>query len=180
MMIIIYILAGLVLLFLVMAAMGPRSYRVSRSTTIDRSPAVVYNYAKYLKNQDEWGPWARRDPDMEHSYQGADGTVGFVSAWKGNKQVGQGEQEITGLEENKRIDSELRFLKPWKAESDAFLILEDRGQSTNVTWGFEGHNKTMMSRVMGLVMNMDKAVGKDFEEGLQNMKDILESQDEEE
>ncbi len=44
---------------------------------------------------------------------------------------------------------------------------------TKVTWGFKGENKFTMSLLM-LFMNMDKAVGKDFEEGLQSLKSILE------
>ena len=179
-MIVIYILAGLLLLFLVLAAMGPKHYRVTRSTVINRRRSDVYNYVRFLRNQDEWGPWARKDPGMEHSFKGTDGEVGFVSAWKGNKQVGEGEQEITGLDENRRVDSALRFFKPWKAESDAFIILDDHEGGTNVTWGFEGVNKTLMSRAMGVFMNMDKMVGGDFEEGLQNLKGVLESSDEEE
>jgi hypothetical protein len=42
-----------------------------------------------------------------------------------------------------------------------------------VTWGFSGKNKFPFS-IMMLFMNMDKAVGKDFEEGLDNLKSILE------
>ena len=33
---------------------------------------------------------------------------------------------------------------------------------------------TFMSRVMGLFINMDKMIGKDFEAGLQNLKAIAE------
>ena len=37
---------------------------------------------------------------MEKEFKGTDGEVGFISAWKGNKEVGEGEQEIIGLVEN--------------------------------------------------------------------------------
>jgi hypothetical protein len=46
-------------------------------------------------------------------------------------------------------------------------------QQTNVTWGFSGRNKFPFSIFM-LFMNMDKAVGKDFEEGLKSLKQQLE------
>ncbi|MEP0131944.1 MAG: hypothetical protein ABJJ25_02900 [Eudoraea sp.] len=44
---------------------------------------------------------------------------------------------------------------------------------TEVSWGFSGKNKFPVS-IMILFMNMDKTVGKDFEEGLVSLKDILE------
>ena len=44
-----------------------------------------------------------------------------------------------------------------------------------VTWGFTGTNKFPM-RIMMLFMSMDKMLGKDFEQGLQNLKHNLNSQ----
>lgn len=40
-------------------------------------------------------------------------------------------------------------------------------------WGFYGVSKFLMN-IMMLFMNMDKVVGKDFEEGLVKLKIILE------
>jgi hypothetical protein len=68
----------------------------------------------------------------------------------------------------------LRFLKPWKSVSDAYLITnpvdDDR---TEVIWGFTGNNKVPFN-IMMLFFNMDKAVGKDFDEGLSSLKEIME------
>ena len=111
---------------------------------------------------------------MKQSFTGEDGTVGFVSSWEGNKDVGSGEQEIVKITENKRLDTELRFFKPWKSESDAYMEVDEVDGGTRVTWGFSGVNKRPYN-VMMLFYNMDKAVGKDFEEGLTDLKKILES-----
>jgi hypothetical protein len=111
---------------------------------------------------------------MEKKLTGTDGEVGAMSYWNGNKDVGEGEQEITKIVDGERVESELRFLKPWKSTSDAYLATEAvDANSTKVTWGFSGKNKFPFS-IMMLFMNMDKAVGKDFEEGLDNLKSILE------
>ena len=173
-MILVYIVVGIVLLFLVLSMMGPKDYAVSRSIDVDRARGEVYDYLRHIKNQNDWGPWARRDPSMEQSFSGTDGEVGFVSHWKGNKEVGEGEQEITGLTPGERIETDLRFIKPFKAESDAYFELEDSGAGTRVTWGIVGENKSAISRVMGLFMSMDKMIGKDFEEGLGTLKSTLE------
>lgn len=170
-----YILLVLVAVILFLALIAPKSYDVNRSIVISRPRSEVFEYLRYLKKMDEWSPWAKKDPEMEKKFTGTDGEVGAISYWKGNKDVGEGEQEITGIEHGKRIDGELRFFKPWKSRSDCYLVTEDAtGSDTKVTWGFKGKNAFPMN-IMMLFMNMDKAVGKDFEEGLSTLKTKLET-----
>lgn len=173
--ILLYVLAGIVLLIILLALIAPKKYEVSRSITINRPAHEVYDYLKFIKNQDEWSPWKKRDPNMKQSFEGEDGTVGFISKWDSDhKQVGSGEQEITKLTPHSRVDSELRFLKPWKSQSDAYMITQAEGDNTKVIWGFKGVNKPPMNIFM-LFFNMDKAVGKDFNEGLSKLKSVLEN-----
>ncbi len=172
--ILLYILVGIVVLILVLALIAPKSYNVSRSIEIAQPKAKVFENLRFLKNQDAWSPWNKKDPNMEKKFTGTDGEVGATSYWNGNKDVGEGEQELTKIVDGERIESELRFLKPWKSTSDAYLITEEvEGGNTKVTWGFSGKNKFPTSIFM-LFMNMDKAVGGDFEEGLASLKSVLE------
>ncbi len=173
MMTLLYILAGIVLLILILGMIAPKSFDVSRSIEIDKPLPEVFNYIKYVKNQDEWSPWKKKDPNMKQEFKGTDGEAGFVSSWVGNKDVGEGEQEIKKVVNNDRIETELRFFKPWKSQSDAYIKVDEAGSGTKVTWGFSGKNKFPFSIFM-LFMNMDKAVGKDFEEGLGDLKTVLE------
>ena len=145
-----------------------------QSKTIGWGLEDVFDYLKYVKNQDNWSPWKKKDPNIKQQFEGIDGTVGFISKWQGNKDVGEGEQEIKNIEPNVRMDSELRFFKPWKSQSDAYLKVskEDNGQ-TKVFWGFSGKNPVPFNVFM-LFFNMDKTVGKDFEDGLNDLKAILE------
>ena len=169
-----YVLGALVFVFVILLIIAPKTYDVSRTIEVARPLPEVFDYLKLLKNQDEWSPWSKKDPNMKKEFTGTDGTVGAISSWKGNKEVGEGEQEITGIEENQIIESRLRFFKPWKSESDAYMSVEASGENTTrVIWGFSGNNKFPMSIIM-IFMNMDKMVGKDFEEGLGNLKSILE------
>ncbi|AEM69099.1 Polyketide cyclase/dehydrase [Allomuricauda ruestringensis DSM 13258] len=175
-MIVLYIILGIVLLIIILAAIAPKNYNVSRSIEISKPKSVVFDYLKSLKRQGEWSPWDKRDPNMKKEFTGTDGEVGAINYWKGNKEVGEGEQEITKIVEGERIESELRFLKPFKSTSDAYIVTKELDKnSTKVVWGFSGKNKFPMS-IMMLFMNMDKAVGKDFEEGLASLKEILENQ----
>lgn len=175
MMILIYIVATILVIIIILAAIAPKTYQVSRSIVIDKPKEIVFPYVKMVKNQDHWSPWKRKDPDMKQTYTGTDGEVGFKASWKGNKDVGEGSQTITAVVENERIDNHLIFLKPWKSESDGYYTVEDAGAGqTKVVWGFKGQNK-FPATIFMLFINMDKVVGKDFEEGLQNLKIILEA-----
>lgn len=107
------------------------------------------------------------------TFTGTDGEVGCISAWVGNKDVGEGEQELTGIVENKEITTQLRFLKLFKSTSEAYVKVVEEQQATKVICCFSGVNKFPMT-IMMLFMNMDKMAGKDFEYGLQKLKEILE------
>ena len=169
-----YIVLGLIVLIAILALLAPKKYDVSRSIEINRPKEDVFEYIKFLKKQQEWSPWAKKDPMMDKKFTGVDGEVGAISYWNGNKDVGEGEQEITKIVDGERVEGELRFLKPFKSTSDCYLDVAETGKGkTKVTWGFKGNNKFPMS-IMMLFMSMDKAVGKDFEEGLQSLKSILE------
>ncbi|WP_298511459.1 SRPBCC family protein [uncultured Kordia sp.] len=174
MMIALYIVGGLLALIIFLALIAPKNFAVSRSIVVNRSLEDTFAFMKSIKNQDVWSPWKKKDPNMAQSYEGTDGEVGFVARWQGNKDVGEGEQEILKIVENEKVISKLRFFKPWKSEADAFLQTEGLSDTeTRVTWGFSGKNKIPFNIFM-LFMNMDKAVGKDFEEGLADLKAHLE------
>ncbi|WP_425075680.1 SRPBCC family protein [Psychroserpens sp. S379A] len=173
--IVFYVLGAIVLLLIVLALIAPKQYQVERNIVIDKPLPDVFNYLKHIKNQDYWSPWKKRDPNMKQEFIGTDGEVGFIAKWDGNKDVGLGEQEITNIVENDRVEARLRFFKPWKSESDALTKVEDAGEGkTKVTWGFSGINK-VPANIFMMLYNVDKHVGKDFEEGLTSLKDILES-----
>ncbi len=175
-MIFLYIFGAILGVIVVLALAAPKNYHVFRTIEINKPKQEVFNYLKLVKNQDYWSPWKSRDPEMKQEFVGQDGTVGFIAKWESDhKQVGAGEQEIKRITENESIETEIRFLKPWKSLSDAYMKVEDGdNQSTKVIWGFSGTNKPPMNIFM-LFFNMDKAVGKDFDEGLVNLKSILEN-----
>jgi len=169
------IILALIALIGFLGLIAPKRYEVYRSIIIKRPISEVFEYLKFVKNQDHWSPWKKKDPDMKQTFEGIDGEVGFVSKWEGNKTVGSGEQEIKNIIHNDSIETELRFFKPWKSQSDAYLrVVDVNDEETKVIWGFSGKNKFPFSIFM-LFMNMDKAVGKDFDEGLQSLKQILEN-----
>ena len=175
MMLFFYIVVSIVALIIVLALLAPKTYHVSRRIVIHKPLPEVYNFLKYIKNQDHWSPWKKKDPNMKQETAGVDGEIGFITKWEGNKDVGMGEQELTRLVENDIVESQLRFFKPWKSQSDAYIkVNKVSDDSTEVVWGFSGVNQ-MPSNILFLFFDMDKGVGKDFEEGLQQLKQLLET-----
>lgn len=173
MMIVLYIVGGLVLAVFLLALVIPTEFKMERGTVIDKPKDQVFTYVKSLKNQDNWSVWNLKDPNMKREFKGTDSTVGFVSRWEGNKDVGIGEQEITKIDEGRRVDMQLRFEKPFKAINDAWITTEATGPDrTSVSWGFSGK----MPRPMNIFSLMMKgSLQKDFDTGLSNLKKILEN-----
>src|SRR5687767_6815253 len=100
---ILFSVLGLVAILLIVALFVKKDYAVEREITINKPKQEVFAYIKYLKNQDNFSKWGSMDPAMQKSYTGTDGAVGAVSAWKGNSDVGEGEQEIKKITEGERI-----------------------------------------------------------------------------
>ncbi len=150
-------------------------YAVVREVTVNRTKEDVFAYIKLLKNQDNFSVWANMDKNMRKSYSGTDGTVGFVSAWESqNNQVGAGQQEIKKILPGERIDYELRFLKPMKATNQAYMKVESVGdKQTKVFWGFQAKTPYPFN-LMLLFFDAEAMIGKAFDEGLGNLKKLLE------
>lgn len=173
---IILVIVAIVALVLIVAAIAPSEYSVKREVVIQKSNQEVFDYIKYLRNQDNFSTWAQKDPDMEKTFTGEDGTVGFTSHWNSEvEDVGEGEQEIMKIEEGKRIDFQLRFIKPFEATDMAYMTTEDIGGQTKVVWGFDG-NMPYPSNLMLLFMNFDDMLGPELQTGLNNLKSIMENQ----
>jgi hypothetical protein len=113
------------------------------------------------------------DPDLKRTYGGAARGRGAVYAWEGNRKVGQGRMEIVDAPVPSRVTIRLDFLKPFEAHNTAEFTLVPQGDVTEVTWAMTGPN-LFMGKVMGLFVDMDRMIGRDFERGLANLKAVAE------
>ncbi len=173
-MIVLYIILGIIGAILIVALFIPKSMKATREIIINKPNAEVFQYIKYLKNQQNYSKWATMDPHIKNEYRGIDGEPGFVNSWVGNKKVGEGEQEIKGIEEGKQLITELRFIKPFKSVAKSTMSTASiNDSSTKVSWGFEGQMNYPMN-VLKLFMNMEKSIGDDFNIGLHNLKTLME------
>ncbi len=172
---VILVIFGLIAAVVVAGLVMPKDYEVTRSIVVNQPRDAVYEYLRSLENQEKWSVWSKMDPNMFKEYRGDEGQVGRVYRWRSDeKDVGAGEQEIVSMKEGVRIDYELRFQEPFESVSQAYLetMALDSAQ-TKVTWGFEGSMPIPMN-VMMPFMDIENSIGKDFDQGLANLKEILE------
>lgn len=169
------VIAGIIVLALVVALFVKKEYAVEREITINLPKQEVFDYIKYLKNQNNYSVWNNIDPAMKKTYEGTDATVGFKYSWDSEKkEAGKGEQTIANIVPGERIDLNLHFIEPFEANDKAYMTTESLGASqTKVKWGFNGKMVYPMN-LMLLCMNMDEMLGKDLDGGLQKLKVILE------
>lgn len=168
-------IVALIVILLVAALFLSKDMNASRDVIINKPNAEVFNYIKFVKNQDNFSKWNLMDPAMKKTYTGTDGTVGFNYAWHSkNGDVGKGDQTITAIKDGERLDCNLHFIKPFESNAKTFMVtMPVNDSTTKITWGFEGKMPYPFN-IMRLFMNPEKAIGDDFSTGLTNLKAVLE------
>lgn len=172
------ILIALILIIsivLIAAYFMPKEYEVQREITINKPVDSVFNYVKYLKNQNQFSVWANIDPKMKSTYKGVDGNVGSLYSWESDiKEVGIGQMEVTKITESKRIDFALRFKKPMEDTAQGYMSTEPvLGNQTKVKWEINGIIP-YPTNIMLPMLKMDQLIGNDLQKGLENLKTKME------
>jgi hypothetical protein len=171
---IIGVFATITLVIVVVVATRPADFRVTRSATIAAPATMVFAQVNDFHNWDAWSPWAKIDPAMKQTYEGAPSGTGAIYSWAGNNKAGEGRMTLIESRPNDLIQIKLEFLKPFKATNAAEFSFKPDGEQTAVTWSMSG-KKNFMMKAFGLFMNMDKMVGGDFEKGLASMTAVVEA-----
>lgn len=171
------VLGGLLLVLIVVISLQPSQMHVERSLPMPVSPQVVHTLLNDFRAWPSWSPWEKLDPGMKRELSGAPRGVGAKYAWSGNDQVGSGNMEIIESEPE-QIKIRLEFKEPFAATNTTTFALAPApatsgGPGTRVTWAMDGENN-FVSKAMGLFMDMDAMIGKDFEVGLANLGALAE------
>jgi hypothetical protein len=158
-------LAVLVAVFVAVVVTRPDTYQVERAQTVAAPAGVAYAQVADFRNWKAWSPWEKLDPAMKTSFGGTPGEVGSTYSWSGNSDVGIGKMTVKEAKPGELVRIQLEFIEPYAATSDSVFSFVPQGAGTQVKWVMKGdHN--FMSKAMGLFMDMDAMIGKDFEKGL--------------
>jgi uncharacterized protein YndB with AHSA1/START domain len=167
------VLALAIAIVLIIAATKPDTFRIERSATINAPAEKIFAVLSDFRQWTGWSPWEHKDPALKRDYGGAERGKGAIYGWEGNKNVGSGRMEILEASAPSKLRIKLDFLKPFEAHNTAEFTMLPQGNATNVHWVMQGP-ATFMSKVMQVFISFDKMVGKDFETGLSNLKQLTE------
>jgi hypothetical protein len=169
------ILLGLVVAagaVLAVAARRPDTFEIARTARIAASPERLFPLIDDLRRMNTWNPYALRETGGTGSYQGPASGKGAAFAFAGPKS-GSGRIEIVETTFPSEVVLRLSMVKPFKADNTVRFTLEPKGPATDVTWAMTGR-QPLLGKVMTLFIDCDRMMGRDFEEGLGNLKAIAE------
>jgi hypothetical protein len=172
---VVLVLGALVAILCLVIAAQPSDFKASRSATMAAPPAAVFAQVNDFHNWEAWSPWAKIDPNAKMTYEGPTSGEGAKVGWSGNSDVGEGSMTIVESRPNELVRIKLDFVRPMAGTSDVEFKLQPEGtDKTAVTWSMSGKNN-FMAKAISLVMDCEKMVGDQYDQGLANLKRIVES-----
>ncbi|RZI80790.1 MAG: polyketide cyclase [Rubrivivax sp.] len=162
------LLAVVVVGLLAYAASKPDTFVVQRSATIPTSVEKVHALINDLHQFNTWNPYNLKDPNIQGRYRGPASGPGAGYDFQGNKDVGKGSIQIVDSTPQK-VTMKLDMLEPFEGHNVVEFSLAPQGASTEVTWAMRGP-APFMFKLMGIFLNMDQMIGRDFDTGLANLK----------
>lgn len=161
-------------ILLLIGAFLPGTVHIARSIRINAPASTVYNVLSDLKTYNSWMPWNQKDTAMKVVYSPVTRGKGAWYQWESeNPEVGNGKLGISDAISNKSVQTSLEFEGFDQPSAGGWELAEENGQ-TNITWKMAaemGHNP--LNRWMGLFF--DRMIGPDFENGLAQLKQKIES-----
>jgi|SRR5690606_23424099 len=161
---------GLLGVFIVMQ---PDDFTISRKATISAPPERIFAEINDFHRWDAWSPWAKLDPNMKTEISGPESGKGAMYYWTGDQEVGEGRMTIVESTPPSFVKIDLHFIKPFDSSSIIEIKVTPSGAASDVEWTMTGkHN--FASKAFSLFVDMDKAIGADFERGLAQLKQVAE------
>ncbi len=151
------------------AALRPDEFTIARSVSIKAPPERIFPLINDLKAMNSWNPFVQSDPHIKLDYSGTAAGKGSRCDWEGNGQVGAGNISVMDSQPSSSVVMQLNMLRPFAGQNRVTFTLAPSGGATNVTWAMTGAS-TDLSKLMSVVMSMDKMVGAAFEKGLADLK----------
>lgn len=157
----------------VVITLQPDSYTVQRSVSMTASPAAVFAQVNDFAAWDRWSPWKRFDPNPKVAISVPSAGKGAIFSWSGNDRIGEGRLTILHSEDPELVVVEQTFVRPFAGTTRMEFAMVPQGGRTVVTWKMFGNND-FFGKAMCLAVDMDAKLGKDFTQGLANMRAVVE------
>ncbi len=164
----------LLLAIVVVTAMFlPASTTVTRSSIIQASPQRVFTLINGFEHFKLFSPWHYLDSQSQYRYSGPVTGIGAQMQWHSdNHKLGSGSSQIIAVEQNRRVTMRLNFDR--RGSATAWFELQPVGLDTQVIWGLQSDaGFDLATRYFNLLL--DYFVGKDYEQGLRQLKILAEA-----
>ena len=173
-MIALYIIAGLIVLFLAAAAFAGTKWTFEKNVLIQAPRATVWAHVNSLTAINTWNPWLDRDPNLHQELTGTDGTPGATYSWDSKeKNVGAGRQTILTVAAPNELTTRIQFIRPFKGLAASYIRLEEERGYTRAAWGIDSSTPYPMN-IIKLFGVIEKNMNRDFTKGLNKLKEICE------
>ncbi len=174
-----YILGGFVALIIILAIISPKEFKLEREVIINQPKNVDFTELRILKNHEQWNAWSKKDPQMKKQFKGTDGKVGFISSWESeHPEVGTAEQEITNIVDGERLDTQIRFQKPFEGSFNSYITTQSVNEKqTKVLIGMSDKMSfpmTVISFIVNDCFDQQQKIIQNLDDSLNNLKDLLE------
>jgi hypothetical protein len=166
------IIVAAIIVILIVAALKPSHFSISRTARINASPEAVFPRINDLGEFLKWSPF-EKDLNMKRTFSGAASGPGQVYVFDGNRQVGAGDVSIVDATPNSSVAMKLNMSRPFECHNNIMFTLQPAAGGTDVTWQMSGP-QPFMAKVMSTVINCDKMVGKEFNNGFNKLKTLVE------
>lgn len=166
---ILLIAAAIIAAILIYAALKPNTFSISRSADIQAPPSRIFPFVNDLADHEKWSPFAR-DPKVNNHVSSPSFGTGARVDFDGSC---AGTLSITGSKPSSKVTMRLQMTKPMKCDNQIEFSFVPQGGSTNVTWAMSGE-QPYLGKLMNVFINCDKMVGKQFQQGLADLKKLAE------
>lgn len=171
------LLSLLLIVVIAVTFMSPSAH-MERSVVVKAPPAAVFQQIASFENFNKWSPWAKMDPEMKQVIEGPTVGVGAKLSWDG-PEMGKGSQLTVEYEENKRVKNAMAF-EGMDGKIFAEFVLEEVPEGTKIVWSYDsdvsqtGYGNASMTKLFNAFV-LESMLGKQYEEGLTSLKQIVES-----
>lgn len=170
---ILYTVVIIILSFITAAFFAPSSILVERSIVINASQKNVFNQISDFTTWPHWDAWYSKDTNQTRRYVGRFGDSEYGYHWNSDdKHVGNGSMYFSSIVGMDSLIYDLSFENDDEiTKASGYFHLSENEGETSVKWGMKS-SLDFPYKILNYFM--EEMVGKDFESGLENLKNYVE------
>ena len=156
---------------LIVAALLPRTYEVTRSIEIKTNSTIVFENVADYSIYKKWNWLSKQDPMAVIEIKGKLRQKGSSYSWDG-RVIGIGSLTLVNVEPGKMVENTLTYKKPFESIAKDYWTFETTDKGTKVNWV----NSGKLSYPMGafIVLGINKRLSPQMDSGLVSLKTFSE------